>query len=88
MKVLLWTRPNDNILGGDLRQAINTKIALEKIGLEVDLIDNYGIEQWKLEKYDIIHIFVLNLVNNYDKIKAINKNLVITPIYRDPNYGE
>lgn len=88
MKVLLWTRPNDNILGGDLRQALSTKTALEKIGLEVDLIDNYGIEQWKLEQYDIIHIFVLNLVNNYDKIRIINKNLVITPIYRDQNYGE
>jgi hypothetical protein len=89
MKVLLWTRPNDVITGGDLLQAKNTKEYLEMLGVEVDITDAYGLEPWKLDNYDIIHLFVLNVVNNFDKIKNMpGKNIIFSPIYRDENYGE
>lgn len=89
MKVLLWTRPNDRIAGGDLLQALNTKKYLEKFGLEVDITDAYGLDHTKLQEYDIIHLFVFDLINNPEKFKSMSgKNIIFSPIYRDNSYGE
>lgn len=90
MKVLLWTRPVDGI-GGDLLQAKKTAEYLNLLGIETTLKDNYRISQQELKKYDIIHLFVLDLPNNEEKVEsclALNIPCVISPLYRDPKYGE
>lgn len=89
MRVLLMTRPNDGILGGDLLQALKTKEALNKIGIEVDIKDVAGTGDY--EKYDIVHFFVLNLPNMQEKIRMAKEagcKIVLSPIYRDKKYGE
>ena len=86
MKVLLWGRPNDNIIGGDLLQIQNTASAM---GWEHSFA--YGLNDDYLSQFDIIHLFLLFLPNTADKIrqcKRLGKKIVISPIYRDPTKNE
>jgi len=90
MKVLLWTRPVDGI-GGDLLQAERTAKYLNLLGVEAIVKDNYRISQQELKQYDIIHLFVINMPNIEEKVEscmALNIPCVISPLYRDPKYGE
>lgn len=90
MKVLLWTRPSDGI-GGDLLQANKTAEYLKLIGIEAVVKDNYRISRQELLEYDLVHLFVLNMPNIEEKIESCNQlNIpcVISPLYRDPKYGE
>jgi len=55
----------------------------------VDITDRYGLIQKDIEEYDIIHLFVLNTINIFEKFKILQgKNIVFSLIYRDENYGE
>lgn len=90
MKVLLWTRPKDGI-GGDLLQAELTAEYLIKLGIEVDLIDKYRESAENIKKYDIVHLFVLDVPNVMEKVELcniLNIPFVISPLYRDPKYGD
>lgn len=90
MKVLLWTRPRDGI-GGDLLQVDKTAEYLRLSGIEVDVSDKYRLSGDEIEKYDIIHLFVINLPNIEEKVdmcRICNKPCVISPLYRDTKYGE
>lgn len=90
MKVLLWTRPSDGI-GGDLLQVERTSKYLNLLGIDVIVKDNYRISQQELKQYDIIHLFVINMPNIEEKVEsciALMIPYVISPLYRDPKYGE
>lgn len=90
MKVLLWTRPRDGI-GGDLLQVDRTAKYLRLQGLEVDVSDAYRLSHGALLEYDLVHLFVINLPNVEEKVEscnALNIPCVISPLYRDPKYGE
>ena len=90
MKVLLWTRPKDGI-GGDFIQVDSTAHYLRELGIEVDVSDKYRLSSDEISKYDIIHLFVINLPNIEEKVemcRRCNKPCVMSPLYRDPKYGE
>ena len=86
MRVLLMTRPNDGILGGDLLQIENTAKALRCLGIDVDVRSSGDYKN-----YDIVHFFVLNLPNMQEKIREAKEcgcKVILSPIYRDKKYGE
>lgn len=86
MKVLLWGRPNDGIIGGDLLQIKNTALSIQQ-----EYSFAYGLNDDYLSQFDIIHLFLLFLPNTADKIrqcKRLGKKIVISPIYRDPTHNE
>lgn len=86
----MWTRPKDGI-GGDLIQAEKTAEYLVKLGLEVGLIDKYRESDANVSKYDLVHLFVLDVANMEEKVAMCNQlniPVVISPLYRDKKYGE
>ena len=86
MKVLLWGRPDDGIIGGDLLQIRKTA---EVMGWEHSF--KYGLDDDYLGQFDIIHLFLLFLPTTSVRINQCNKlgkRLVLSPIYRDPTQNE
>lgn len=87
MRVLLVGRPEDNVIGGDFLQIERTRIALQNRGIECDSIKCLDLTGVDIHKYDIIHIFVM-LVRGIQSKIIKGKKIVLSPLYRDPNYAE
>jgi len=85
MKILMLNRPDAYTkIGGDTIQMIETKKELEKFGVNIDIaLGPQEIDVYR--NYDIIHLFNIQTVDfSYKealKIKAINKILVLSPIW-------
>lgn len=71
--------------GGEQDQIVNTKNALERIGLTIDLVDT--IDTSRVAEYDIIHFFGLD-ASHIQEIKATsNAPKVLTPVFWDRAQG-
>lgn len=84
MKVLFLARPDlFRISAGDTVQLVQLTIALEKVGLKIDL--RTELDNDMMGNYDLVHLFN---VLRYDSalkqclaVKSFRKPLIITPIY-------
>lgn len=81
MKILLLTRPNDNLVGGDFVQAQKTAEALRLLGAEVEIKD------WIVDfsRYDLVHLFVFKtpLTESWiQEIKKLKKPLICSFLYQ------
>ncbi|MFA9398544.1 MAG: glycosyltransferase [Clostridiaceae bacterium] len=87
MNILFVNRSDAyEVLGGDTIQMVETKNALEKLGLKVDV--SLGKKDVSFYKdYDIIHCFNVQtdkfVFKEVEKIKKAKKCLVISPIWWD-----
>jgi hypothetical protein len=81
MKVLILTRPKDNLVGGDFVQVENTLYWLRSLGCEVEVKDNCE----GIGGFDIIHLFVFwtPLTARWIReIKKFNKPLICSMLYQ------
>jgi glycosyltransferase involved in cell wall biosynthesis len=71
---------------GIVSQALTWKKGLEKLGIDVTLINMWDKNDWK--QYDIIHFFgISNYMSDFiTNIYTINSNIVVSPIL-DPKYS-
>ena len=89
MRVLMQIRPDAAELpGGDIIQLMKTQQYLEKIGVDVDVSREL---KPNLQKYDIVHLFLLNFhfcenYTRYKNAKKQGKRVVLSPIYWNPYY--
>ncbi|KXS41807.1 MULTISPECIES: glycosyltransferase [unclassified Candidatus Frackibacter] len=85
MKVLFQVRPDLlNVYAGDTIQILRTKEQVERLGIEVNLSTDLGVE---LDKYDLIHLFnTTRISETYQQMlnaKKQDKPVVLSTIYWD-----
>lgn len=82
MKIAFLANQTNCISGrsnGIRMQALVWKNALEKKGHLVDLIQTWGVYDWK--SYDVIHLFGCGEVFNFiESLKSFNDNIFLSPI--------
>jgi|WetSurMetagenome_2_1015567.scaffolds.fasta_scaffold03227_4 glycosyltransferase involved in cell wall biosynthesis len=82
MHVLFATNQAASVMrGGVLTQALQTKTALENLGVHVSLFDSW--REFHPDEYDLVHIFTANMATYHiaRAFRSHNLPLVISPVF-------